>query len=130
MKTQHEKNKEILMDRIEMYCNQPMNDSVAEHLSVYRGALKALCMMDKEGKTETIATLSEKKEAKTAEKAKPTPELDGDTEFEQVVMAIPTDKEHMKKLFDVFADHMEQLSIVNKRAYDNIIMKLREVARR
>ena len=51
MRTQHEKNKETLMEEIEKLCGQPMTNSVAEKLSVYRGALKALCMREKTGRS-------------------------------------------------------------------------------
>ncbi len=44
MRSQIEKNKEAAMDKIEEYSEKPFSDSVAEHLNVYRGAYKALCM--------------------------------------------------------------------------------------
>lgn len=46
MRTQHEKNKEILMEEIEKYCGQPMNNAIAERLSVYYGALNAICLAE------------------------------------------------------------------------------------
>lgn len=129
MRSQHEKNKDFLHEKIEEYCNRPMTDSVAEHLSVYRGALEAFCM--KEKGWEENPTAVESYATKTAAEEKParTPELDGDTELEQVFMRIPADAKHMKAIFDIFADHMEQLAIVNQRAHKNIMLKLQEVAR-
>lgn len=47
MRSQCEKNKEILLKKIEEYSKRPLSDSVAEHLSVYHGALKALCSLDR-----------------------------------------------------------------------------------
>lgn len=47
MKNQIEKNKEILWDEIEELSQQRMNCSIADKLSTYRGAYKALCMISK-----------------------------------------------------------------------------------
>ena len=123
MRTQFEKNKETLMEEIEKYSEQPMNNALAEKLNIYHGALKALCMAEKGWEEETSV------ESRAAGQPTRTPELDGDTEFEQIVMKIPVDAAHMTAVFNIFADHMEQLAIVNRRAYDNIMLKLREVAR-
>lgn len=111
------------MDKIEEYSEKPFSDSVAEHLNVYRGAYKALCMMGGEGsKTYSAAT-------KTADKAEPTMALDGDTEFERVIMTIPTDRAHMVKITHIFNKHLEGLATVNRRAYNSIIEQLKEVAK-
>lgn len=48
MRSQIEKNKEILCDEIEKLSEQKMTESVAAKLSAYRGAYKALCMVDGE----------------------------------------------------------------------------------
>lgn len=129
MRTQHEKNKEILMEEIEKYCNEPMNNAVAEKLSIYHGALKAMCLAEKgwEEKPTTVESYA----AKTTAEEKPahTPELDGDTEFEQVIMSIPADKAHMVAITQILNDHMTQLSVMHRRSYDNVMMRLREVAR-
>lgn len=123
MRSQIEKNKEAAMDKIEEYSEKPFSDSVAEHLNVYRGAYKALCMMDKsDGNGAEYA-------AKTADKPEPTMELDGDTEFERVIMTIPADAAHMVRITHIFNKHMEGLAAVNRRAYNSIIDQLKEVAK-
>lgn len=123
MRSQIDKSKEFLEEKIEEYMNRPMTDSVAEHLSVYRGAYKALCMMDGEGGKAATYT------ARIAEKPAPTPELDGDTEFERVIMTIPADAAHMVKITHIFNKHLESLKAVNARAYNSIIEQLKEVAK-
>lgn len=40
----YKENKKALMEKIMEYCERPMSDSVAEHLSVYYGAMCAICM--------------------------------------------------------------------------------------
>lgn len=124
MRSQLEKNKETLMEEIEKYSCKPIDNAIAEHLSVYRGAYKALCLLDKEENYthEAKAAQSEPQAARTAE-------LDGDTEFEKLVVSMPFDMPHAKAVVSIFADHMESLSIMNRRAYDNVMMRLREVAR-
>lgn len=117
-----EKNKAILLDEIEQLSEEKINDYVASKLSTYRGAYKALCMIGKEwGKSKEMVAYVGETPARTAN-------LDGDTEFEQVVMRIPTDKAHMSALTSVIADHMESLKVLNNRAYKNIILRLKEVA--
>ena len=123
MRSQQEKNKETLLEEIEKLSAKPINNSTAELLSNYRGAYKALCLVDKEGYTPEIKT------AQTVEKATRTVELDGDTEFEKVVIGIPYDMSHIKAMLSIFADHMESLCVMNRRAYDNVMARLREVAR-
>lgn len=56
MRCQIEKNKEILCDEIEKLGEQKMNEANAAKLSIYRGAYKALCMLD--GAAAYAATLS------------------------------------------------------------------------
>lgn len=121
MRSQIEKNKEILCDEIENLSEQKMTEAVAAKLSIYRGAYKALCMMDGE-KEEAYA-------AKSADKPEPTMELDGDTEFERVIMTIPADAAHMVKITHIFNKHMDGLAAVNRRAYNSIIEQLKEVAK-
>lgn len=121
MRSQIEKSKETLCDEIEKLSEQKMSESVAAKLSVYRGAYKALCMMDGE-KKEAYA-------AKSSDKPESTPELDGDTEFERVIMTIPTDAAHMVKITHIFNKHLEGLAAVNRRAYNSIIEQLKEVAK-
>lgn len=121
------------MDKIEEYSEKPFSDSVAEHLNVYRGAYKALCMLDKKKAEEWSAGAyyADKKE-KTADRAgykESTPELDGDTEFEQVIMKIPADRTHMVKITHIFDKHLQGLKMVNARAYNNIMEQLWEVAK-
>lgn len=122
MRCQIEKNKEILCDEIEKLSEQKMSEANAAKLSMYRGAYKALCMMDKEGGGEAYA-------AKSADKSEPTMELDGDTEFERVIMTIPADAAHMVKITHIFNKHMEGLAAVNRRAYNNIMEQLKELAK-
>jgi hypothetical protein len=57
-------------------------------------------------------------------------ETGGDSEFELTIADIPADNAHMVAVTSILADHMESLKIVNKRAYDNIMARLREVAKR
>lgn len=123
MRSQLEKNKETLLEEIEKLSAKPINNSTAELLSNYRGAYKAICMVYAEGYAK------ETKTAQTEEKAARTVELDGDTEFEKVVIGIPYDMAHIKAMLSIFADHMESLCVMNRRAYDNVMARLREVAR-
>ena len=123
MKTQYEKNYETLEEELEKYSEMPMSNAVAERLSIYHGALKALCHLKKEEYHE------EEKTAPTASESKRTVELDGDTEFEKIVMEIPIDAAHVKAVYNIIADHMESLAVMNRRAYDNVMMRLREVSR-
>lgn len=123
MRSQQEKNKETLLEEIEKLSAKPINNSTAELLSNYRGAYKALCLVDAEGYAQ------EAKTAQTEEKAERTVEMDGDTEFEKVVIGMPYDMAHIKAMLSIFADHMESLCVMNRRAYDNVMSRLREVAR-
>lgn len=123
MRSQREKNMETLLEEIEMISEKPINNSTAELLSNYRGAYKALCLIDAEWYT------PETKTAQIEEKAARTVELDGDTEFEKVVIGMPYDMAHIKAVLSIFADHMESLCVMNRRAYDNVMARLREVAR-
>ena len=123
MRSQIEKNKEILCDEIEQLGEQKMSEAVAAKLSVYRGAYKALCMMDERERSEAVYT------ARGADKPEPTMELDGDTEFERVIMTIPADAAHMVKITHIFNKHLEGLAAVNRRAYNSIIEQLKEVAK-
>lgn len=47
MKSQFEKNKEALMEKIDEYSQRSFSDSMAEHLAVYCGALTALLMQER-----------------------------------------------------------------------------------
>lgn len=120
MRCQIEKNKEILCDEMEQLSEQKMSEAIAAKLSIYRGAYKALCMM--EGGEAYAAS-------KSMERFDPTPELDGDTEFERVIMTIPADRTHMVKITHIFNKHLEGLKAVNARAYNSIIEQLKEVAK-
>lgn len=124
MRSQIEKNKEAAMDKIEEYSEKPFSDSVAEHLSVYFNAYNAMCMRDKSGENGSYAAA-----VKTADKPEPTMALDGDTEFERVIMTIPPDTAHMVKITHIFNKHLEGLAAVNRRAYNSIIEQLKEVAK-
>lgn len=121
MKSQLEKNKEILLEKIEKYCEYPMSDSVAEHLSVYRGAYKALRLLEKEheGKYYSRGSYKPESEAK----------LDGNTEFERILSAIPTDKAHMVKITNIFKNHLESLKVMNPNAYNSVLEQLSALAK-
>lgn len=123
MRSQLEKNKEILLEEIEKYSCKPIDNATADRLNVYRGAYKALCMIDGE------EYAHEEKAVQETPSVARTAELDGDTEFERVIMSIKPDKAHMVAITNILADHMESLSVMNRRAYDNVMMRLREVAR-
>lgn len=124
MRSQIEKNKEILCDEIEKLSEQKMSEANAAKLSVYRGAYKALCMVDKEDGNETYAAVT-----KSTDKPEPTMALDGDTEFERIIMTIPADAAHMVKITHIFNKHLEGLAAVNRRAYNSIMEQLKEVAK-
>ena len=123
MKSQLEKNKETLLEEIEKYSCKPIDNAIAERLNAYRGAYKALCMIDAEGYTDDVKT------TRTEDNADRTVELDGDTEFEKIIISMPFDITHAKAVASIFADHMESLCVMNRRAYDNIMARLREVAK-
>lgn len=94
--------------------------SVGDH---WHSGRSQFCMMDKsDGNGAEYA-------AKTTGKPEPTIELDGDTEFERVIMTIPADATHMVKITHIFNKHMEGLAAVNRRAYNSIMEQLKEVAK-
>lgn len=124
MKTQLEKNKEIILREIEKCGEKPMNNVVAEMLNVYNGAFEALCLLEKSGDKKSFLS-----ETHAAEKHAHTPEMDGDTELERVFMQIPADKQHMMALFNVLSDHMDQLALAHHKMHKNLMMKFWEVAR-
>ena len=124
MKSQHEKNKETLTEEIEKLCEKPITDATASKLSAYHGALKAMCWAENDWKEDAASA-----EARAADKPSFTPELDGDTEFERVIMTIPADAAHMIKITHVFNKHLEDLKFANARAYNSIMDQLREVAK-
>lgn len=122
MRSQIEKNKEILCDEIEKLSGEKMTEAAAAKLSIYRGAYKALCMMGGEEEEPSYS-------AREADKPEPTMDLDGDTEFERVIMTIPADSAHMVKITHIFNKHMEGLAAVNRRAYNSIMEQLKELAK-
>lgn len=122
MRSQIEKNKETLLDEIEKYSGKPIDNATADRLSAYMGAYKALCMLDGEEYSE------DRKAAQEAPSAERTAKLDGDTEFEKIIVSMPFDMPHAKAVATIFADHMESLAVMNRRAYDNVMARLREVA--
>lgn len=121
------------MDFIEKHAGDEMKPDVAARLSNARGAYKALCMLDKEeaGERSAGAYYSEKKEKTTPASGykESTPELDGDTEFERVIMKIPADREHMVKLTHIFDRHLTALRAVNAKPYNTVMEQLRELAK-
>lgn len=123
MRSQIEKNKETLCDEMEKLSCEKMTDAIAAKLSAYRGAYKALCMMESGEEPEAAYA------ARSADKPEPTMELDGDTEFERVIMKIPADRAHMVKITHIFNKHMEGLAAVNHRAYNSILEQLKEVSK-
>lgn len=133
MRCQIEKNKEILCDEIEKLGDQKMSEANAAKLSAYRGAYKALCMLDNREIDEwgVGAYYADKKE-KTADRSgykESTPELDGDTEFERIIMKIPADREHMVKLTHIFDRHLTALRAVNAKPYNTVIEQLKELSK-
>ncbi|MGN1383256.1 MAG: hypothetical protein ACI4W2_10640 [Eubacterium sp.] len=124
MRSQLEKNKEILLEEIEKYAGKPMDRATATYLNDCRGAYKAICLIEAEGYTE------EEKAAPVEEKAARTVELDGDTEFEKLIISMPFDMAHAKAVASILADHMESLCVMNRRAYDNVMARIREVAKK
>jgi hypothetical protein len=129
MKSKLEKNMESLWRDIEAHAEEDMTESNVTRLNVCVGAYKALCMVKgKEFPGVELYTSEQIEEIAAAQKTR-TLELDGDTEFERVIMEIPADYAHMVAITSIFADHMEGLKITNNRAYNNVMARLREVAR-
>lgn len=123
MRSQICKNKEKLWEYIEAYSNKPIDLDNAKRLSEYMGAYNALCMIcGDDDEDHTAAAYVDGKPAHT-------PELDGDTEFERAILAIPMDSAHIMEVFKIFGAHMEQMEVVNNKAYTRIIDRLKEVAR-
>jgi hypothetical protein len=118
MKTKIEKNMESLWKDIENHAEGEMTEANVTRLSVCRGAYKALCMVRGTEATEAeeIAVLSDKEG------------LDGNTEFDRLIMSIPADRKHMVAVLEIISDHMEGLKIINNRKYEAVMMRLREVA--
>jgi hypothetical protein len=122
VKTKIEKNMESLWRDIEEHAEGDMTPENVSRLSVCRGAYKALCM---------VGNMEHVQEPETARAA---PQSDsegipaGATEFEQVIASIPADRAHMQSVVSILADHMEGLKIINNRKYENVMLRLREVA--
>lgn len=133
MRSQIEKNKEILCDEIEKLSEQKMTEAVAAKLSAYCGAYKALCMLGEEENGEWGAkgyyADKKRKSANRFREKESTPELDGDTEFERVIMMIPADREHMVKLTHIFDRHLTALRAVNAKPYNTVMEQLKELAK-
>lgn len=125
---QIEKNMKSLWEEIERLSNQPVTEETAEKINVYMGALRGICMIygDNEKPAEEF---SNRGGGYSEEKPAPTPELDGDTEFERILMTIPSDTSHMTKIAYIFNRHLEDLKFANIRAYNMIINQLREIAK-
>ena len=83
---------------------------------------RALCLLAGEEEAEAYA-------ARNAGSPEPTMELDGDTEFERVIMKIPTDREHMVKLTHIFDRHLTALRAVNAKPYNTVMEQLKELAK-
>jgi hypothetical protein len=122
VKTKIEKNMESLWQDIEEHAEGDMTEANVTRLNVCRGAYKALCMVCHADKAEDTAV----ELARTTETVDG---LDGDTEFDRLIMSIPADREHMVEVLNIISDHMEGLKIINNRKYENVMMRLREVAR-
>ena len=123
MRSQVEKNKESLMEYIEKRAEKEITPELAVLLSNAMGAYTALCMVGQSEESGAGYAV------KSANKPEPTMELDGDTEFERVIMTIPADRAHMVKITHIFNKHMEGLATVNRRAYNSIIEQLKEAAK-
>lgn len=122
MRSQFDKNKETLCDEIERLSEEKMSDAIAAKLSAYRGAYKALCMIEK-GLEQSVPS------SEYADKRSASADTVGDAEFQRLLISVPADKAHMRALANVFARHMEDLAIINKRAYESIMLKIKDVAR-
>lgn len=124
MRTQIEKSKIELIENIEQLAERDITDAVATRLCTYHGAYKALRMLECEAEAEPetkISTATARTVTRTA--------TTGGTEFEQVIAETPADWEHMTAVMEIIGDHMEGLKVMNRRKYDNIILRLKEVAR-
>lgn len=110
------------MDYIEKHAGDEMKPDIAARLSNAMGAYKALCMVDGEEKMTAYA-------ARSSDKPEPTPELDGDTEFERVIMTIPADAAHMVKITHIFNKHLTALRAVNAKPYNTVMEQLKELAK-
>ncbi|MEG2230111.1 MAG: hypothetical protein RRY22_04980 [Bacilli bacterium] len=56
---------------------------------------------------------------------KRTPKIDGDTEFENIIMKISNEK--FSGVISIMADFAETIKIMNNKAYELMIMKLKEL---
>lgn len=134
MRSQIEKNKEALLDYIENHAEDEMKPDIAARLSNARGAYKALCMVGKGEYRDKTKPASNGPEMAAMyfverEKGESTPELDGDSEFERVIMKIPADREHMVKLTHIFDRHLTALRAVNAKPYNTVMEQLKELAK-
>lgn len=131
MRTQIEKNRDELLEEIERLREKPITNQTAEKLCIYGGALEALQKGEGAGDSAaaplTVPLASP--EPRRPARQEPTMELDGDTEFERAIMAMPIDWEHMERLIHVFTIHMENLAFANKRAYNKILDQIEQIAR-
>ena len=131
MKTQREimeqrdQNKQYLLDQIEKYSGERINKEIIAWLNMCKGAYKAICMVE-HGWDKTDSEHAA--ESRGKDHYIPTPELDGDTEFERLIMKIPMDAEHIPGVFKIFNTHMIQLENANPKAYNRIIEGLKRVA--
>lgn len=119
MISQVDKNKEILYNEIEGIACERMTETVAAKLSVYGSAYQALCLAQNKDASEPRVA---------RQPPESTPEMDGDTEFERIIMAMPVDKPHLTQVAQVINRHLECLKVVNARAYNRIIDQLAEIA--
>jgi methionine synthase I (cobalamin-dependent) len=122
VKSQLEKNKEILLEEIERYADQKMSDMNATRLCTFLGAYNALMMVCEE---------SEEVEEKTArvmvreavEVAK-----NGESDFMCIMAETKMDTQHLNAVFQIIDDHLAALEVMNNRAYKNLLSRLREVS--
>lgn len=128
MRTQIEKNRDALLEEIEQLREKPLTNQIAEKLCIYGGALEALRAGHGAMEAAPVVAPLSAPEPRYATRQEPTMELDGDTEFERAIMAMPIDWEHMERLVHVFAIHMENLAFANKRAYNKILDQIEQIA--
>ena len=129
MRTQIEKNRDTLLEEIEQLREKPITNQIAEKLCIYGGALDALRAEHGAGEGAPVAAPLSTPDPRRSARQDPTMELDGDTEFERAIMAMPIDWEHMERLIHVFTIHMENLAFANKRAYNKILDQIEQIAR-
>jgi hypothetical protein len=122
MRTQLEKNKELLLEEMERYADEKMNDLNATRLCTFWGAYKALKMVCEETEQEP------EKVAVSVTRSAVEVSTSGESDFMRIVGETKMDSQHLNAMFQILDDHLSALEVMNNRAYRNILARLREVA--